>query len=63
VVLFCYNHITLVKIINVIIFQCVRTFTFCAESSKLIVVYMGPYSWALCWISKAYADCGLSDVM
>ena len=36
---------------------------FCAESDKFIVVYIGPYSCTLFWIAKAYADCGLSDVM
>jgi len=35
---FFYNHIMLVKVINVTIFHCVHTFTFCVERSKVMVV-------------------------
>jgi hypothetical protein len=53
----------LVKVVNVIIFQCVHKFTFCVECSKAVVVSIGPYSCVLCRIWMAYADCGLFDVM
>ena len=50
-VVFFYNHIVFVKVMNVIIFQCVLTFTFfCAECSKVIMVSIGPYLCALCRI-------------
>lgn len=50
-VVFLYNHIVFVKVMNVIIFQCVLTFTFFfAECSKVIMVSIGLYSCALCRI-------------
>ena len=49
--LFSYNHIMFVKVMDVIIFQCVLTFIFfCAECSKVIEVSVGPFSCALCRI-------------
>ena len=36
---------------------------FCAECNKVIVVSIGPYSFAFCRICMAYADCGFFYVM
>ena len=62
-VLFFYNHIMLVKVMDVIIFYVFIRLVFCAECGTFIVVSIGPYSCALCGIWMAYADCGFFYVL
>jgi len=63
-VLFFYDRSMFVKVMDVIIFQCVCKFAFlCAECSKVTVVSVGPYLCALCRLWRAYADSGLFDMM
>jgi hypothetical protein len=53
-----------VKVMNVIIFQCIHKFAFfCAKCVKVIVVSAGPYSCALCRVWRAYADSGLFELL
>jgi len=62
-VLFFYDRSMCVKLMVVIISQCLHNLLFCAECSQVIAVSVGPYSCALYRIWRVYADCGLFDMM
>ena len=56
---FFYNHILLVKVMNVIIFHCDHTFTFlCGNVGRITLVSTCSYSCGLCRIWVACDDCG-----